>query len=701
MNTKTIKFDLNKYKLYEKIKAKQGDTKSRFLLFQLLDGSIPFNLKNRSVRAYMIKPDGREIFNDLIVNNYNLGYCTLELTNQVLAAQGIVKIELMVTEGDKKLTSSVFELEVVKSINSEKSIVSTNEFTALLNGLAALSEYDNYKNSVKEMEINKANKAEVEEKFISVEEKIKNNSEQLEHIETEQKGNKQVDNKAILTIIDDDGKQGLQDRWVNLCNTLGFKISMSIITGKVGNSGYLTLDEIKNFKSSGFDIISHTVTHPHINNITSEDFRNEIVNSLEYLKVNNLSDTNAVVLSYGTAYDNVSDEQCLMLKNVARETRTCLINANSGINILPIDRYLIKRVTADNLDVSQLKLKIDEAVDRKAWLIFLTHSGDYWDSVKYAEVIKYAKEKMHIMTFTEALKICDNCVDVGEEINDTHCAISKNGNARFSNLKNSMNVKEGWNTFNKLISEYEKYQVTVEQIKASDDTLTHKGGVLQTYRGNDYFSYQLFIPSSYSVTDNNVYIRKWNEVNNVWGEFSNLGNAIMVKNYTLDMDLSKYSLGMSINQITNSNDNFLSKGGLLVTFKSSDKYFSYQVYYPSLATVDNNNVFLRKWSDDTNTWQKWVPLGNSMYSEEAIDTTVFDNLLTDYPKNMISREIVPNGKATNAPKAGTGGVLTTYRYGTSYDIYGYQEYKCYNDKTTYSRAWNQSGSAWRNWEQLY
>ena len=145
MNTKTIKFDLNKYKLYEKIKAKQGDTKSRFLLFQLLDGSVPFNLKNRSVRAYMIKPDGKEIFNDLIVNNYNLGYCTLELTNQVLAVPGTVKIELMVTEEEKKLTSSVFELEVVKSINSEKSIVSTNEFTALLNGLAALSEYDNYK----------------------------------------------------------------------------------------------------------------------------------------------------------------------------------------------------------------------------------------------------------------------------------------------------------------------------------------------------------------------------------------------------------------------------------------------------------------------------------------------------------------------------------------------------------------------------
>ena len=147
MNTKIIKLDLNRI-LYDKIIAKQGDTKSRFLLFQLLDGSIAFNLTNRSVRAYMVKPDGKEIFNDLIINNYSLGYCTLELTNQVLAVPGTVKIELMVTEEDRKLTSSVFELEVIKSINSEKSIVSTNEFTALLNGLSSLSEYDNYKNEI-------------------------------------------------------------------------------------------------------------------------------------------------------------------------------------------------------------------------------------------------------------------------------------------------------------------------------------------------------------------------------------------------------------------------------------------------------------------------------------------------------------------------------------------------------------------------
>lgn len=148
MNTKIIKLDINR-KLYERITAKQRDTKSRYLFFHLLDGAIPFSLANRSVRVYALKPDGTEIFNDLQVVDASKGICKLELTTQILAANGIVLMEIMVTEGLSKLTSNIFELEVGKSINSETAIISTNEFTALVNGLASLSEYDNYKNEIK------------------------------------------------------------------------------------------------------------------------------------------------------------------------------------------------------------------------------------------------------------------------------------------------------------------------------------------------------------------------------------------------------------------------------------------------------------------------------------------------------------------------------------------------------------------------
>ena len=140
MNTKIIKLDINN-KMYETITAKQGDTKSRFLLFNLLDGSIPFSLENRSVRVYAVKPDRTEVFNDLIITDAAKGYCILELTTQMLAVAGTVKLELMVIEEDKKLTSSIFYMDVKESINSEKAVVSTNEFGALL---TVLQDVDNW-----------------------------------------------------------------------------------------------------------------------------------------------------------------------------------------------------------------------------------------------------------------------------------------------------------------------------------------------------------------------------------------------------------------------------------------------------------------------------------------------------------------------------------------------------------------------------
>lgn len=144
MNIKTINLDINK-PYYGKIMAKQGDTNSRFLLFHLLDGASQFNLTGRVVRAYAIKQDGAIVFNDLIINDAAKGFCTLELTSQLLALPGIVKIELYITENTKKLTSIPFELEVIACINNDASVVSTNEFTALLQGLASLQEYDAFK----------------------------------------------------------------------------------------------------------------------------------------------------------------------------------------------------------------------------------------------------------------------------------------------------------------------------------------------------------------------------------------------------------------------------------------------------------------------------------------------------------------------------------------------------------------------------
>lgn len=150
MNTKIIKLDINK-KMFETITAKQGDTKSRFILFNLYDGPIQFDLTGRTVRVYGKKKDNTTIFNDLVITDAKKGYCTLELTNQMLAVEGMNELELVIFEGEKRLSTMPFILNVIGSKYSEDAIVSTNEFTALMNALKTVQDIDN-----------KAEKSEVE-----------------------------------------------------------------------------------------------------------------------------------------------------------------------------------------------------------------------------------------------------------------------------------------------------------------------------------------------------------------------------------------------------------------------------------------------------------------------------------------------------------------------------------------------------------
>ena len=147
MITKVINVNLHQ-PIYERLTAKQGDIASRYLLFHLLDGDKPFDLSNKTVRVYAIKPDKTEIFNDLTINDASKGYCTLELTSQCLASAGVVKMELYISQSGKVLTSIPFELEVIACINTVNSVTSTNEFSALEVALSSLQDYDNLRTEI-------------------------------------------------------------------------------------------------------------------------------------------------------------------------------------------------------------------------------------------------------------------------------------------------------------------------------------------------------------------------------------------------------------------------------------------------------------------------------------------------------------------------------------------------------------------------
>lgn len=123
--------------------AQQWDT-ARVLTFNILDNGVPFSLTGKTVRAKILKPDNTKCYNDLTITNATNGECTLNLTNQILAVAGKVNCQLEIKEGEELLSTIIFSIDVEPSIDITGAVESSNEFTALQNGLTKLDEWDKY-----------------------------------------------------------------------------------------------------------------------------------------------------------------------------------------------------------------------------------------------------------------------------------------------------------------------------------------------------------------------------------------------------------------------------------------------------------------------------------------------------------------------------------------------------------------------------
>lgn len=118
----------------DKIVAVQEDARSRYLDVQLYDDGIYVDLTGQKVRIYMIKPDGTHIMNDGEVTDPTSGRCQFELTTQALAACGVLETQIKVftEEETEVLSTQVFRIFVTKTLLTNETIESTNEYGSLV-----------------------------------------------------------------------------------------------------------------------------------------------------------------------------------------------------------------------------------------------------------------------------------------------------------------------------------------------------------------------------------------------------------------------------------------------------------------------------------------------------------------------------------------------------------------------------------------
>lgn len=129
MLIQTIEIQVNKPGLLPQINAVQADS-GRTLTCIVSDMTIP---AGATAQIYAQKPSGAKVFNTCSVSGRNV---TVDLTTQMLAELGRTMCQVQVMQGEEKVTSFDFAINVVKNRVDSAAIESTDEFTALDTALA-------------------------------------------------------------------------------------------------------------------------------------------------------------------------------------------------------------------------------------------------------------------------------------------------------------------------------------------------------------------------------------------------------------------------------------------------------------------------------------------------------------------------------------------------------------------------------------
>ena len=141
-NIQNLTIDINK-KPFQTITANVGEVASRFIKITILENNIPADLTGVTAYLYAKKADGTKVFNSVKVEDAKQGIVLAELTSQVLAVPGLVKLTLLLTKDGAKLASKQIIVTVDESNVDEDAIQSSNEFNALTNALIDINNVNN------------------------------------------------------------------------------------------------------------------------------------------------------------------------------------------------------------------------------------------------------------------------------------------------------------------------------------------------------------------------------------------------------------------------------------------------------------------------------------------------------------------------------------------------------------------------------
>lgn len=212
----------------------------------------------------------------------------------------------------------------------------------------------------------------------------------------------------LVTFQFDDGDDSAIDLMKPVFDAQGEAACVAIITDSIGNANKLTWAEVITLENAGWEILSHTQSHPDLTGSSDEELVTELGGSKDVIEAQGLTVNNFVNPGHLTD-ENVRS----FIRRYYRSARST--NTGSFRNLSTLNTYSLSADQADDATEQEMKDEVDIAETNNEWLIFFLHATDAADATKIGNVIDYIQGKgISIVTANQGLDLIENVYEAGD-----------------------------------------------------------------------------------------------------------------------------------------------------------------------------------------------------------------------------------------------------------------------------------------------
>ncbi len=210
--------------------------------------------------------------------------------------------------------------------------------------------------------------------------------------------------EGLVTFTFDDGHGSVHDEARPRMDKYGFRGTLGIVTGWVGETNNLTWEEIADMHDMGWDVSSHSHTHPHLDEIDETQLVQELITSQAMLAGKGFyRGSRFFIIPYSDYNQTILDR--------IREVYLACRSVKPQIETLPCgDPYLLRcKMVGKDTAPATVQGWIDRAKEYREWLILLFHrivADPYYDTeydpANFQAILDYLQESsLPVATFSD------------------------------------------------------------------------------------------------------------------------------------------------------------------------------------------------------------------------------------------------------------------------------------------------------------